>query len=125
MKANIGNPMLPWATIPTWLRLLRVVFIAMWTAGFLSLVAGFILQFQVLDSPTIATGLFTHSVEFKGGIFYVTTFTYRVWTSLQVAIVPLWGAGAGLMIANIFFENRIKKRLWEAQFAGMAKPEGL
>jgi hypothetical protein len=83
------KPMLPWIVLPRWLRVLRVLLVVSWCVTMAALVTAFVLQFQVLDSPTHAAGVQSHAVEFKGGTFYLDVASYAAWVSLTRAIPVL------------------------------------
>jgi len=121
---KFGNPPLPWKQLPPWLRFLRVLLFAFWGSGMVCLTALFILQNQVLSSPTVLTGVYTHPVGFKGGTFYLAEPFFSYWIALNSAYPPLWVAGFLLIIAINNFEYRIKRRQWDTWLGSQTEATG-
>lgn len=115
MPPTFGNPPLPWRQLPRWLWLLRALLVAAWGSGLICLAALFYLQFQVLASPTVPVGIYSHPVGYKGGTFYLSEPLFNVWNALELAVIPLVIAAASLIFACNTFEYRIKRRLWDAE----------
>src|SRR5665213_1182938 len=75
---TFGNPPLRWRDLPPQLRLLRLLLAVVWASGIACLATLFCLQFQILTSPKVATRLYMHAVNFKGGTFYLPAPLFRL-----------------------------------------------
>lgn len=116
---KFGNPPLPWRRLPRWLRLLRVLLVAAWGSNLICLATLFYFQFQVLASPTVPVGIYSHPVGYKGITFYLSEPLFNVWSALELASLPLVVAAVSLIAACNSFEYRIKRRLWDAELENM------
>ena len=115
---------LPWALSPPWLRLVRVLFIAVWAMGFLCLTALFYLQYQVIWSPKAPTGEYIHAVHYKGTIHYLAEPLFSVWSSLDTAWMPLCAVGFSLGVVGGIYEDRILRRRWDGFLGKGAEQTG-
>ena len=119
LQRQRDSELLPWKTIPTWLRCIRVLAFVAWTTMMLTLTSGFVLQHRVFESPSYAVGEYQRPVEYKGRTYYLTGETYRIWTFLNSVMTPCGLATFGLIIVNGVSERRIKARRWESQLTAM------
>src|SRR5665213_320022 len=111
---TFGNPPLRWRDLPPQLRLLRLLLAVVWASGIACLATLFCLQFQILTSPKVATRLYMHAVNFKGGTFYLPAPLFTVWTTLSAIVMPLLLVGLLLILGCNNLECRVKRRLWDA-----------
>ncbi len=116
---EVDRALLPWKTIPTWLRFLRVLIFAALAVFGLTWAGEFAFQVNVMTSPDRPTGEYNNPVEFKGKTTYLSHDIYEIWTVLDSAMLPSGFAGFGLIIANSVIERRIKARRWNSQLTVM------
>ena len=115
---------LPWALSPPWLRLIRVLFVAVGANGFLCLTALIYLQYQVIGSPSTPTGEYIHAVHYKGAVHYLAKPLSSAWSSLNTALMPLWAVGFSLGLVGGIYEDRILRPRWDAFLGKLAEQTG-
>jgi len=119
MKLTTDSRMLPWKQIPRWLQILRVAMIAVWSIGVASGAAAFLLQNNVLHSPTYGVHNFRNLFKYKGGNFYLTDTLYDTYVPLQTTFVVSLCLGIPLIVLNQMLERRIKDRLLDEQLGSV------